>query len=420
MPPRHGKSEGTSRRLPPFLFGRNPTERVVLASHTADLSKEMARDVRQIVEQDRYREIFPGVGLRAGKRDRDRADLFDVTGGGSFKAVGIGTGLAGHGFSKGVLDDYCKDREHANSPTARESDWRWFTSVFYKRQAKDAGILITGTRWHEDDLIGRLRRKMAAGESEPYDILTLPALATDKPHPDDWRKPGEALWPWFKSAAEHEQTKLLEPRDFYALDQQDPRAEGGTEWPATLFPASIWFDLWPPDLEVLVVSLDPSKGKSSKHGDYSAIVAIARDRFGHYWIEADLARRHVDLIVADCKEFVRRLILETGLRLEGFGCESDGFQELMIKPLQAACDVIGRTIYPVPSGGVPKTTRIRRLTPLLTSGRLHFRATPGTRLGVRQMEAFPVADHDDFPDCLEQADRLLNHLWPTGKIRKGR
>lgn len=417
MPPRHGKSEATSRRAPPFMLGRNPAETILLCSHSVDLAQEMARDVRQIMDGEPYRELFPGIGIRSGRRDRDRADLFDVTGGGSLKAAGVGTGVAGRGFSKGIVDDYVKDREQANSTAYREHVWRWYTSVFHKRQVKDAGILITSTRWHDDDLIGRLKRKILSGESEPYDILTLPALAVDKPHPDDWRKPGEALWPWFKTAEQHEQTRRLEPRDFYALDQQDPRAEGGTEWPSALFPASMWFDDWPKDLETLVVGLDPSKGKSSKSGDYSALVAIVRDRSGHYWIEADLARRHVDQIVADAAELVRRLVRETGLRLEGFGCESDGFQELMIQPLRAVSDVIGRTVYPVPSGGVPKTTRIRRLTPLLTAGRLHFRNTPGTRLLVRQIEQFPHADHDDGPDALEQADRLLQHLWPDGRPR---
>jgi predicted phage terminase large subunit-like protein len=421
MPPRHGKSEGTSRRLPPFLFGRNPAESVILCSHTLDLAKEMARDVRQVMGGDRYRELFPGIGMRTSRRDRDRAELFDVNGVGTFKAAGVGTGIGGRGFSKGVIDDYVKDREDANSPTFREHLWRWYTSVFYKRQAKGAGILITSTRWHEDDLIGRLKRKVAAGESEPYDVLTLPALATDRLHPDDWRQPGEALWPWFKTAAEHEQTRLLEPRDFYALDQQDPRSEGGTEWPASLFPASIWFDDWPHDLEAVVVQCDPSKGKSSKHGDYSALVVVARDRAGHLWIEADLARRPADVIVAATYELVRRMRKETGLQEEGVGFETDGFAELFV-PLLLAEEQrqgISLPIYNVSHGNVPKTTRVRRLTPFLTAGKLHFRATPGTRLLVRQLEQFPVADHDDGPDGLEQAIRLLDKLWPWGRPRPG-
>jgi len=419
MPPRHGKSEGTSRRLPPFLFGRNPAERIQLCSHTSDLSKEMARDVRQIMESDSYREVFHGVGIRVGKRDRDRADLFDISGGGSLKAAGVGTGISGRGFTKGVIDDYLKDRADANSFAVREDVWRWFTSVFRYRQAKDAGILITSTRWHEDDLIGRLKKKIAAGESEPYDILTLPSLATDSPHPDDWRKPGEALWPWFKTAEQHEQTRLLEPRDFAALDQQDPRSEGGTEWPATLFPSSIWFDEWPKDIEAWVIACDPSKGKSSKHGDYSALVAVARDHDGVHWVEADLARRPADVIIAATYELAARLRRELGKVEEGVGFETDGFAELFLPMLRSyeRGQAMHLRLHEISHGNVPKTTRIRRLTPLLTAGRLRFRATPSTRLGVRQMEEFPVADHDDFEDSLEMAVRLLNRLYPWGGDR---
>jgi len=413
MPPRHGKSEGTSRRLPPFLLGTVPGSRIVLASHTADLAEEMSRDVRQVVDSDRYRDVFPSVRLHVGKRDRDRADLFDVTGDGSFKAVGVGGGLSGRGFTHGIIDDYVKDRQQANSPTQREAVWRWYTSVFHTRQAKNAAILITATRWHEDDLIGRLKKKVDAGESEPFDVLTLPALATDKPHPDDWRKPGEALWPWFRDAAAWEQRRLLEPRDFHALDQQDPRAEGGTEWDSSLFPPSIWFDEWPKDLLLLVFGLDPSKGKSAKHGDYSAIVALGRTRDGTLWVEADLARRTTTRILHESMEFVERIAGETGKPADGFGVESDQFQELLADQLaeQQAKKWFAQIVYKMLTGGVPKDVRIRRLTPDLVARKLRFRANPGTRLLVRQMQEFPVGDHDDGPDGLEYARRLAMFLW---------
>lgn len=413
MPPRHGKSEGTSRRLPAFLFGRVPDCRIVLSSHTADLAEEMSRDVRQIMDSDRYRDVFPAVRLHSGRRDRDRADLFDVTGGGSFKAVGVGGGLSGRGFTHGVIDDYVKDRQQANSPTQREAVWRWYTSVFHTRQAKDASILITATRWHEDDLIGRIKAKSASGESEPFDVLTLPALATDKPHPDDWRKPGEALWPWFRDAAAWEQRRLLEPRDFHALDQQDPRAEGGTEWDAALFPSSIWFDDWPKELQLLVVALDPSKGRSASHGDYSALAAIGRTKDGTLWIEADLARRTTTRILHDSVEFVTRIGAETGHPVDGFGVESDQFQELLADQLAEHYAKTGfaRIVYKMMTGNVPKEVRIRRLTPDLTGRKMRFRATPGTRLLVRQMQEFPVGDYDDGPDALEYARRLAIYLW---------
>ncbi len=418
MPPRHGKSEGTSRRMPAWLFGKLPQSSLLLCSHTADLANEMSRDTRGIMETDRYARIFPGVSLRAGKRDRDRADLFDVSGGGTFKAAGVGTGISGRGFTHGVIDDYFKDRSEANSPTHRESVWRWYTSTFSTRQMKGAGILITATRWHEDDLIGRIKAKMAFGESEPFNVLTLPALATDKRHPLDPRQPGESLWPWFRSAADWEMRRKLEPRDFYALDQQDPRAEGGTEWDSSLFPSSMWFDDWPKDLVQLVIALDPSKGRDAKHGDFSALVALGVDRGRNLWVEADLARRTMTRICDDSLEFAERVSSETGTDLDGFGCEADQFQELLAENVATVLvNRFGGIVYKMSTGGKPKPVRIRRLTPELTGFKIRFRNTPGTRLLVRQLQEFPVGDHDDGPDALEYARRLAIHLW-NGKTKR--
>lgn len=422
MPPGHGKSEGCSRNLPAYLFGVNPDNRVIACSYTQDLASEMNRDVQRIMDSPAYAEVFPdallgGANVRSlSGKPRRNSDTFDIPNRrGVYKAAGVGVGIGGRRFDRGIIDDPVKDREEANSPTMRERLWRWFTSVFMTRQAKDAGILITTTRWHEDDLVGRIKAKMALKEIEPYDVLTLPALATDHPHPDDLRAVGEALWPWLRSRAELEQMRLTEPRDFAALQQQDPRAEGGTEWEASCFPPSIWFDDWPKgdELQFLTIGLDPSKGKSASHGDYSALVAVARGRDGTLWVEADLARRPTPRIVTDGIEFARRIQEETGLVLDGFGCESDQFQELLADEFVRQTKAAGFTmpVYKMLTGGVSKEVRIRRLSADVTRKNFRFRATPGTRLLVRQLQDFPVADHDDGPDGLEYARRLAVHLW---------
>lgn len=411
-PTRHGKSEGTSRRLPAYLLGKIPGAKIALASHSLDLAEEMARDVRGIMETDNYRSVFPTAGPHEGGRSRNRADLFDIAGGGSFKAVGVGSSFTGRGFTHGIIDDFCKDRADANSAAKREGNWRWYTSVFHKRQAKDAGILITATRWHDDDLIGRIVKKMATGESEPFDILSLPAVAEPPLHPDDLRKPGEALWPWFRTAEQHEQDRLLEPRDFAAMAQQRPRAEGGTEWEASCFSGPIWFDTWPRDLTMLTVALDPSKGADSSHGDYSAIVSLGRSLDGLLWIEADMARRDTKRIVVDGLDYCDRMRLETGRPIDGFGCEANQFQELIADQFIEVSRKKGMQlpIYKI-TNTVSKVLRIRRLTSYITSGAFRFRNNPSTRLLVRQLEEFPIGAHDDGPDALEMALRLALELW---------
>lgn len=421
-PPGHGKSEGCSRNLPAYLFGVNPDARVIAASYTQDLAAEMNRDVQRIMDSPRYGELFPasrlgGTNVRSlSGKPRRNSDLFDIPGRrGYYRAAGVGVGITGRRFDRGIIDDPFKDREEANSAAHRERVWRWFTSTFFSRQAKGAGILITCTRWHEDDLVGRLKKLIAEGQIEPFDVLTLPAVATDDPHPEDPRKPGEALWPWFRTGDQLEEMRRLEPRDFYALYQQDPRAEGGTEWPAECFPASIWFDDWPKDLVFLVFGIDPSKGKRASSGDYSAIVALGRSRDGTLWVEADLARRPTTRIVADGIDMAARVSAETGLPADGIGVESDQFQELLADEWLRVSRSTGFTapVYKMLTGGVEKETRIRRLTADVTTKNFRFRATPGTRLLVRQLQQFPVGDHDDGPDGLEYARRLAVTLWNT-------
>lgn len=185
----------------------------------------------------------------------------------------------------------------------------------------------------------------------------------------------------------------------------------GAEWGADLFPDSIWFDQWPEELSHLVIGLDPSKGKTEK-ADYSALVGTARDGAGVIWVEADLERRHVEKIIADGIAFARRLRAETRSEVEGFGVEGDAFQELLADQFIPASVKAGfpLPVYKVFSGGVIKDVRIRRLTYLLTTGRLRFRRTPGTKLLVQQMQEFPVGKHDDGLDGLEISHRLGNQL----------
>lgn len=428
MPPGVGKSESVSRNLPSYVLGKLPNHRIIATSYTQDLASEMNRDVQRIMDSEPYQQLFPGRKLGEDNADvksskpRRNSKMFDIPGfRGTYKAAGVGGPIGGYRFDLGIIDDPIKNREQANSPVFRESVWRWFTSTFMKRQAKNAAVLITSTRWHEDDLVGRIKRKMTAGEIEPFQIITLPALANDVRPDYDWRQPGEALWPWFRSVAELEMMRRTEPRDFFALEQQDPRGEGASEWGPECFPASIYFDDWPKDLQFLTLALDPSKGKNASHGDYSALVALGRTPDGMLWVEADLARRDVTRMVDASIEFANRIHAETKIPIEGFGIESDQFQELIADQIaeRAGAEWFSGIVRKMLTKGVPKEVRIRRLTSSITGHKIRFRATPSTRLLVRQLEQFPNADHDDGPDALEYAHRLANELWTAGKAEYG-
>lgn len=203
MPPRHGKSELVSRRLPAYILGRNPNAQIIACSYSASLAQAMNRDVQRIIDSPAYASLFPntrlnGSNVRTTARDSylRNSDIFEVVGhSGFYRAAGVGGPITGTGFSHGIIDDPIKNREEADSPTYRKKVFEWYTDVFYNRQEKDAGILLTVTRWHEDDLPGRLLRLAEADpEVDQWVVISLPAIA-EQPRPPDPRQVGDALWP---------------------------------------------------------------------------------------------------------------------------------------------------------------------------------------------------------------------------------
>lgn len=406
-PPGHGKSEAVSRHLPAFLLGRNPDCRVLACSHTADLATEMSRDVQRLLASPAYRALFPDTRLapaRLATDGRQRSDLFDVAGRrGQYKAAGVGGAITGRRFDRGIIDDAFKDRAEADSPTRRDAVWSWYTSTFLTRAARGAGVCVMGARWHPDDLVGRLKARCSPR------VLTLPALAEGDLHPADLRNPGEALWPWFKSAQALAELRELDPREFAALYQQCPRSGGDAEWPADYFDhAAFWFDEWPAHLAVKVLSLDPSKGTDSRRGDYSAFVKLGVAADGTEYVEADLRRDRDGMqIVHDGLRHVR----EFGP--DRLACETNTFQQLFqfLFEQQGRAAGVGFTWQPV-ENYAPKICRIRNLTRPLALKRVRFKAnSPGTQLLVQQLKDFPCADHDDGPDAYAQARQVALALW---------
>jgi predicted phage terminase large subunit-like protein len=221
-PPRHSKSELASRRLPAWYLGRNPNKQIIAASYNSDLASSFGRDVRNLVADSYYQNIFPGVSLR---QDSKAADRWNTVNGGSYLSAGVGSGITGHGADLGVIDDPFKDRKEANSQTIRDNVWDWYRSAFYTRLMPGAAIILTLTRWHEDDLAGRLLKEMKSG-GDQWTVLSLPALAEE----DDMmrRSPGEALWPeWYPLATLQQIQEVIGTYDWNALYQQRPSVEEG-------------------------------------------------------------------------------------------------------------------------------------------------------------------------------------------------
>jgi predicted phage terminase large subunit-like protein len=239
IPPRHGKSELVSRRLPAYALGKNPNEDIVLASYAAALASAMCVDVQNIMDGGKYLSVFPDSYLlrrgmefkgRVPKKSLEYFEMAHADYNGSMKSVGVGGGLTGFGFSMGIIDDPFKNREEADSELIRESVWKWYTSTFLTRQnTRDARICIIMHRWHEDDLAGRLLDLAKKNpDADQWHILDLPALLEGEPrNKNDKRKPGEPLWSKY-GVKFLQRAKAADSRDWSSLYQQSPYTEGGT------------------------------------------------------------------------------------------------------------------------------------------------------------------------------------------------
>lgn len=236
MPPRHGKSELVSRRLPAYIFGNAPDSEIIATSYSADLASRMNRDVQRIMDSPEYGRVFPDAKLW-GKNVRNGADgsylrnseIFEIVGHrGSYRSAGVGGGITGMGMHFGIIDDPLRNRQDANSPTKRRTQYDWFWSAFYTRLAPNGSILLNLTRWHTHDIAGELMRAMEENEhADEWVILDFPALAKMQRHPDDPREPGEALWAERYPVEYLERLKAQNAFEFEALYQQSPLSAGG-------------------------------------------------------------------------------------------------------------------------------------------------------------------------------------------------
>lgn len=222
VPPRHGKSEIVSRNFPAFHLGRYPHHEIIATSYGADLARGFSRKVRELLKDDGYGTIFPDVGLDPGAQNLDHWLLDGHDGG--YAAAGVGGPITGKGMHVGIIDDYVKNSEEADSETARNSLWNWYESTFKSRLAPGGGIIVMATRWHEDDLIGRiLEDEGTIDEGGVWKEIKFPAEALQD---ERYRKKGEALHPERYDNAFFDQFRK-NPRVWWSLYQQSPVVEDG-------------------------------------------------------------------------------------------------------------------------------------------------------------------------------------------------
>lgn len=239
-------SEGSSRKLPSFMLGLDPDKKICIGSYAATIARDFNRDVQRIIDTPRYRELFPETYLNGSNvvtmanTYLRNSDVIEMVGRkGSLRVVGRGGSLTSKTVDVSILDDVYKDYAEGNSPIVRNAAWKWYTTVVRTRLHNDSQELIVFTRWHDDDLIGRIEK---SGETvidikSWDDVKNIPAgawvrinfegLKTGEPTEIDPREPGAALWDRRHSRAKLEGQRALDPVQFQCLYQGNPgNAEG--------------------------------------------------------------------------------------------------------------------------------------------------------------------------------------------------
>jgi predicted phage terminase large subunit-like protein len=245
MPPQHGKSEGSSRKLPAFILGNNPDKKVVIGSYATSFAQDFNRDVQRIIDTTSYHDLFPETTLNGSNvvtmsntylRNSNVFEIVNKKGG--LRVVGRGGALTGKTVDISILDDVYKDYSEGNSPIVREAAWKWYTTVVRTRLHNDSQELIVFTRWHDSDVIGRLEKAETIIDVKCWeDFNNVPpgawirinfeAIKTGEPTELDPRPAGASLWEDRHGLLKLLGNKSLDPVQFECLYQGNPGGAAG-------------------------------------------------------------------------------------------------------------------------------------------------------------------------------------------------
>ncbi len=396
IPPRHGKSQLVSIFYPAWFLGRNPNKKVMMVSHTTDLAVDFGRKVRNLIASDAYNEIFPEVALAV---DSKSAGRWNTNFGGEYFACGIGSALAGRGADLLLVDDPHSEQDVINGNfSVFEKAYEWFTFGARTRLMPGGRVAIVQTRWHMDDLTGRVTKDMVKNElADQYEIVEFPALLDAED--DDGKPITKPLWPEFFDLTALERTKASMPAfQWNSQYQQKPTAEE----------ASIvkreWWGRWPhdqpPHVEYLIMSLDAAAEKHNR-ADYTALttwgVFFNEDENAHHLILLDSIKKRLEF------PELKQLSMDEYTKWEpdAFIVEKKSagtaiYQEMrrMGLPVQE---------YTPHRGTGDKLARLNSVADIIASGMAWVPSTRWADELVEEIAGFPFMSNDDLVDSTVMA-----------------
>ena len=387
MPPRHTKSEFASYLLPAFLMGRDPRTKAIEATHNGELAVRFGRKVRDLMDTDVYKEIFPGVLL---KQDSKAAGRWDTNKGGEYFAVGVGGAMTGRGADVLVIDDPHSEQD-AMSDLALDNAWEWYSSGPRTRLQPGGAIVVVMTRWGTKDLTARLLKSQNGKNADQWEVIEFPAILPS----------GRPLWPQFWKLEELEGVRAsLSVQKWNAMYQQQPTNDEGAilkrEW------WRVWQHSEPPAVEYIIQSYDTAYSKKET-ADFSVITT-----WGVFYPTMDDGPNIILLAVKrgrwDFPELKRVAIGEykywnpDNVLIEAKATGTTLQQELRRVGIPV-------TMY-APGGrraGQDKVSRANAVAPILEAGMVWAPDEHWAEELVEECAAFPNGDNDDQVDSTVQA-----------------
>ena len=385
MPPRHTKSEFASYLFPAWMIGRKPKMKIIQATHTTELAVSFGRKVKNLLERDDYKEIFPDANLSADSKASGR---WDTKAGGMYYAVGVGSNLAGRGGDLIVIDDPHSEQT-AMSNSGFEDSWEWYTGGPRQRLQPGGAIVLVQTRWSQKDMTGQLIKSMAQDPlADQWEVIELPAIMPS----------GSACWPEYWSLPDLESVKAsIPPSKWNAQYQQNPTGEDNA-----IIPRS-WWKRWKkknvPDLKYVIQSYDTAFTKRET-SDYSAITT--------WGVFSPEEGGPPGLILLDSKKGRWDFPELKGIALEEY--EYWDPDTVIVEAKASGLPLtheLRNTGIPVvnftPSKGNDKVSRVHSVSPLFEAGMVWAPEETFADEMIEEVAAFPNGEYDDLVDSMTQA-----------------
>ena len=390
MPPRHTKSEFASYLLPAWFLGRYPEKKIIQTAHTAELSVGFGRKVRNLVDSDDYKKIFPSIALRA---DSKAAGRWSTNKGGEYFAIGVGGAVTGKGADLLIIDDPHSEQEGQSAdPGVFDKVHEWYTSGPRQRLQPGGAIVVVMTRWHKRDLTGQiLKSSLQRAGTDEWEVIEFPAIMPS----------GDPLWPefWPKPELEALREELPSPK-WNAQYQQNPTSEEGA------LVKRDWWREWekdrPPTCEFIIQSWDTAFLKTQR-SDFSACTT-----WGVFYWPDDTGTEQPNIILLDAHkerlEFpeLKKKAYEMWVdwQPDAFIVEAKAAGTPLIFELRAMGIPVSEY---TPSRGNDKIARVNAVADLFASGMVWAPRIRFAEEVIEEFASFPAGEHDDLVDSSTQA-----------------